>query len=94
MSITANKVIKKTKQDIEALDTCSNQSGVCPICGCEVLDYGAIQLEGEQAYFKWQCSQCKTEGEEWYSMSFIGHNVYDKENDNWVEIEDNMIEEV
>ena len=41
-------------------------------------EYGAIQLEGESAYFPYKCNNCGLEGEEWYSMEFIGHNVYDE----------------
>ena len=39
-----------------------NKMGVCANCKEQDLEYGAIQLEGE----------------EWYSMEFIGHNVYDE----------------
>lgn len=71
----------------------SNNIGKCPFCNNEgILDYGAVQFEGEMCYFPWQCLECKHEGEEWYSMEFIGHNVID-ENGNKIEIEDNMIEE-
>lgn len=70
----------------------SNEVGKCPFCNSEgTLDYGAIQLESEMCYFSWQCLKCKHEGEEWYSMNFIGHNVIDENGDN-IEIEDTMIE--
>ena len=39
-----------------------NEMGVCANCKEQDLEYGAIQLEGE----------------EWYSMEFTGHNVYDE----------------
>lgn len=71
----------------------SNNIGKCPFCNNEgTLDYGAVQFEGEMCYFPWQCLECKHEGEEWYSMDFIGHNVIDENGDN-IEIENNMIEE-
>ena len=37
-----------------------------------------MEFEGEMCYLPWQCLECKQEGEEWYSMEFIGHNVYDE----------------
>ena len=55
------------KIDIKDL---KNSMGVCPHCKEQELEYGSIQLEGE----------------EWYSMEFIGHNVYDKEG-NLIEVE-------
>lgn len=71
----------------------SNNIGKCPFCNNEgTLDYGAVQFEGEMCYFPWQCLECKHEGEEWYSMEFIGHNVIDENGDN-IEIESEMIEE-
>lgn len=57
----------------------SNRQGECPVCGEQDLDYGAIELEGEMAYFPWTCNQCKAQGEEWYSMDFAGHNVETEE---------------
>lgn len=71
----------------------SNDIGKCPFCNNEgTLDYGAIQFEGEMCYFPWKCLDCKHEGEEWYTMAFVGHNVVNENGDN-IEIEDNMIEE-
>lgn len=55
-----------------------NSMGVCPYCKEQDLEYGAIQLEGECAYFPYKCNNCGLEGEEWYSMEFTGHNVYDE----------------
>ena len=76
----------------------SNNIGKCPFCNNEgVLDYGAIQflkyslIEGKMCYFPWRCLECKHEGEEWYSMEFIGHSVIDENGDN-IEIESEMIE--
>ena len=58
-----------------------NNIGTCPHCKEQDLDYGAIQLEGENAYFPYKCNNCGLEGEEWYYMEFIGHNVYDENGD-------------
>lgn len=71
----------------------SNKVGVCPFCNHDgVLDYDCVNNEGEMCYYKWTCTNCKHEGEEWYRLEFIGHNVIDENGDN-VEINDNMIEE-
>ena len=70
----------------------SNNVGRCPFCNNEgTLDYGAVQLEGEMCYFPWTCSECKNQGEEWYVLDFVGHNVYNKDGE-CIEIKDNMIE--
>lgn len=57
----------------------SNKQGECPKCHESNLDYESIRLEGEMAYFPYKCNNCGQEGEEWYSMEFAGHNVYDEE---------------
>lgn len=71
------------KIDIKDL---KNSMGVCPHCKEQELEYGSIQLEGENAYFPYKCCNCGLEGEEWYYMEFTGHNVYDKEG-NLIEVE-------
>ena len=42
----------------------SNEQGICPLCKSEKLEYGAINLEGDMAYFKWECEECGARGEE------------------------------
>ena len=70
----------------------SNNEGHCPFCGENNLECEAVGFEGEMCYFPWKCLTCKHEGEEWYSLEFIGHNVID-ENGNNIELDDSMIEE-
>ena len=71
----------------------SNNIGKCPFCNNEgTLDYGEVQFEGEMCCFPWKCVTSEHDGEEGYSLEFIGHNVIDENGDN-IEIEDNMIEE-
>lgn len=55
-----------------------NSIGVCANCKEHNLDYGAIELEGENAYFPYKCNNCGLEGKEWYYMDFIGHSIYDE----------------
>ena len=58
-----------------------NKMGVCANCKEQDLEYGTIQLEGESAYFPYKCNNCGLEGEEWYSMEFTGHNIYNENGD-------------
>lgn len=58
----------------------SNKVGVCPFCNKEgVLDYGSTSLEGGMLYYEWTCLNCNHTGEEWYELSFVGHNVIDND---------------
>lgn len=70
----------------------SNNAGYCPFCGENNLEYGTVVFEGEMCYFPWKCLTCKHEGEEWYSLDFIGHNVIDEIGNN-IELDNSMIEE-
>ena len=71
----------------------SNEVGVCPFCNSEgTLNYDCVNNEGDMCYYKWCCSNCEHEGEEWYRLEFIGHNVIDESGDN-IEITEIMIEE-
>ena len=44
--------------------------GYCGNCGSRDVDYGAIELEGESAYFPFSCLKCKERGQEWYSLTY------------------------
>lgn len=61
-----------------------NEQGTCPKCGGNNLDYGTLELEGDMAYYPYTCNDCGQEGEEWYSMRFDGHNIYNGED--WIEL--------
>lgn len=69
----------------------SNKQGQCPICNGHNLEYECIQLEGDMMYYPWKCEDCSQEGEEWYNLSFAGHNLCDEYGTATV-IEDHMIE--
>lgn len=55
-----------------------NEQGVCPKCGSHNLEYDVISIECEACFYPYTCNDCGQEGEEWYSMEFTGHNVYDE----------------
>lgn len=62
-----------------------NEQGKCPKCGGLNLDYQAIKYTDSMCYYPYKCEDCGQEGEEWYSMEFAGHNIYD-ENGECVEL--------
>lgn len=70
----------------------SNKQGQCPMCNGANLNYGSIELHSDMMYYPWKCEDCSHEGEEWYSLTFAGHNIIDEDGVS-IEIEDDMIEE-
>ena len=69
----------------------SNENGQCPMCNGYNLEYGCMQVEENMVYYPWECLDCSQEGEEWYSLDFVGHNVLDEDGTS-IEIQDDMIE--
>ena len=55
-----------------------NEPGECPRCSSYELDYEPVRVEGNMAYYRYTCNNCGQEGEEWYSLEFEGHNIYDE----------------
>lgn len=52
-------------------DLISNESGKCPYCDSEDIEYGIFELEGEEGYYNVTCNKCKNSSKEWYKMTFI-----------------------
>ena len=70
----------------------SNKSRVCPFCNKEnILYYNFVNNGDYTCYYKWICFECRHEGEEWYEMSFSGHNIIDENNES-IEVTDDMLE--
>lgn len=69
----------------------SNECGICPFCNKIALNYGVMELMDNMCYYPWTCENCGHRGEEWYEMSFAGHNVVDEDGDE-IEITEDMIE--
>lgn len=69
----------------------SNACGKCPFCDEFTLEYGSLDILDDMIYYPWTCTKCGHKGEEWYSIEFAGHNVLD-ENDDWIELQEDMIE--
>lgn len=58
-----------------------NEAGVCPFCKETTLEYDSIRAEGTMVYYPWKCSTCGHKGEEWYDLTFSGHNIEDENGD-------------
>jgi hypothetical protein len=48
-----------------------NGQGQCKICGSLALEYGAVELEGEQLHYPYTCLNCGNHGKEWYSLTYV-----------------------
>lgn len=53
------------------------EQGVCPNCGSDALDYGAMELGicGDTIYYPYDCEDCGVSGNEHYSLDFIDHEI-------------------
>jgi len=67
--------------DITEPEEYANRQGECPKCHSTRLDYGAIRHFDDASYFPYKCKDCGQEGEEWYNLQFIGHNIYTEDGD-------------
>ncbi len=54
------------------------EQGACPCCTSTNLNYSTLELDGENISYPWECEDCGSNGTEWHSLHFSGHNV--KEN--------------
>lgn len=51
--------------------------GRCPVCGSTNLNYDAVRDCDVGICYPWVCEDCRSVGEEWYSIDFDAHhNVY------------------
>ena len=67
----------------------SNKQGTCPFCGSDNLDYQPVEMQDDgMMFYPWTCQNCKAQGEEWYSLTFVGHNVIDPDTGEEIELED------
>lgn len=51
---------------------------ICPCCWSDYLDYGSVDFYDDQCGFPRECTNCKAEWKEWYSMEFIEHEIYEE----------------
>lgn len=60
----------------EEINKLQNRQGHCPFCDNTGLDYDSAQIDGDILYYPWTCKQCGLQGEEYYRLTFDGHNVF------------------
>jgi len=51
------------------------QAGICPLCGCDDLEYDGYEVEETRCVYDWHCPKCDTFGREWHRLVFSGHSV-------------------
>lgn len=56
------------------------EQGTCPCCTSTNLNYSVLELEGEGISYPWECEDCGSNGTEWFSLDFSGHNVTENNN--------------
>ncbi len=49
------------------------EQGVCPKCGSNRLDYGAVEVIDSGVRYPYICPDCKFVGNEYYELVFSGH---------------------
>ena len=65
-----------------------NEEGHCPKCGSFNLNWGDTETSDHYISYTYSCVDCGTEGQEFYALIFDGHNVYDKEDHKWIDVND------
>jgi hypothetical protein len=48
---------------------------ICPVCGGNNLEYDDQLMENNTIGFEWTCFDCKSEGTEWFQLTFQEHVV-------------------
>lgn len=67
----------------------TNKQGQCPYCNGKNLDYEPLGVEDSLIVYNYTCRDCLKFGQEWYELKFIGHNVFD-ENNNLIMLENEL----
>ena len=48
-----------------------NCQGKCFKCDSEELEYGSVNVDGEELSYDYECKDCGYWGKEWYSVEYI-----------------------
>ena len=56
----------------------SNDQWKCPVCNSDNLDYGSLEIDGDQARYDRECSNCWSKWYECYVMEFTEQEVTEK----------------
>lgn len=71
----------------------SNEEGKCPRCEA-FLSYGCFNNnDGASVSYEWECPECKLRGEEYFTLTFAGHDYVDEVTGEYIEILPGMIRE-
>ena len=82
-----NENYKKVKKEDKTIKNLRNEQGVCPKCGSTNLEYEPAKNEGDMLCYPWKCNNCGADGEEWYELTFAGHNLQNEDGD-YIELQE------
>ena len=69
----------------------SNKCGVCPVCGKYILNWGNSDISDNYIGYEYVCDNCGAEGTEYYKLVFDGHEVYNKKNYEYDNVNDYLL---
>ncbi|MDR2559344.1 MAG: hypothetical protein LBC86_07370 [Oscillospiraceae bacterium] len=58
------------------------QADICPVCGHAGLDYEIRDVQEDVLVYPWTCPQCKSKGDEEYTISFNTHVIHSRGREN------------
>ena len=47
-----------------------HDTGTCPACGSDELEYDGFSVEDSDCIYKWKCEECGVSGRDYYDMTF------------------------
>jgi hypothetical protein len=68
-----NSIVYDEHTEAKFIAAASSPVGCCPVCNSDNIDYGVADFEGDQICYPCTCNQCHATFEEWYDLSFCGH---------------------
>ena len=69
----------KTQELIKKYETESTRAGACPNCGSNNLSYNSRETYDDDVEYPYQCDDCDFVGGEVYALVFVGHNIFNEE---------------
>ena len=68
------------------IDLNNIKMGICPYCGSKKLRYDnnkqcTVDEYNDYVSYAWQCEECKNEGNEVFTMEFLGQEIYNDPDD-------------
>ena len=88
------KFIKKGKGiEMKEKKFKKNAKGVCPMCGSYNLNWGDSDINDNYLGYEYECEDCGAQGQEWYRLVFDGHEIYNKETQEYEAVNDYILPE-